>query len=88
MIEDSRKTFRRGVDRATYRKLGEAGLPIGADGRTAENVSRGLRQAAARLSGAPQERLDALAARLPADARERLAEALARAAGRGGEGER
>jgi len=66
--------FRRDACRSCYRKLGESNLPIGSDGRAVH----GLRQLAARLAGAPQERLDALAAKLPADARARLAKALER----------
>ena len=66
--------FRRDACRSCYRKLGESNLPIGPDGRAV----RGLRQLAARLAGAPQERLDALASKLPADARARLAKALER----------
>lgn len=69
--------FRRDACRSCHRKLGEAGLPIGPDGR----ATRGLRQVAARLSASPQERLDALAAKLPTDARARLEAALAKARG-------
>lgn len=73
--------FRRGRCRSCYRKLGEAGVPIGSDGRVVANVVRGLRQVSARLSGAPQERLDALVERMPVGARDRLERALARARG-------
>ena len=64
-----------------YKKLGEAGLPIGADRRAPANAARGVRQAAARLCGASQDRLDDLARRLPADARGRIELALQRARG-------
>ena len=40
--------FRRGVCRTAYRKLSEAGLPIGEDGRAASNASRALAEAARR----------------------------------------
>jgi len=69
---------RRGLCRTCYVKLGGAGLPCGPDGRVDANAARGLRQLVARLAGTPQERLDALAAKLPADARARLAKALER----------
>lgn len=78
------KVFARGVCRTAHRKLGEAGLPIGEDGRARANASRGLAQLAHRLSSASPERVDDIARRLRPDARERLAEALARAAGRDG----
>ena len=64
-----------------YRKLGDAGLPVGADRRAPANAARGVRQAAARLCGASQDRLDDLARRLPADARGRIELALQRARG-------
>lgn len=76
--------FRRGVCRTAYRKLSEAGLPIGEDGRTASNASRALAEAARRLSSASPERMDALAGRMRPEARERLREALDRASGRRG----
>ena len=76
--------FRRGVCRTAYRKLSDAGLPIGEDGRTASNSSRALAEAARRLSSASPERMDALAGRMRPDARERLREALDRASGRRG----
>lgn len=76
--------FRRGVCRTAYRKLSEAGLPIGEDGRTASNSSRALAEAARRLSSASPERMDALAGKMRPDARERLREALDRASGRRG----
>lgn len=82
------KVFARGVCRTAHRKLGEAGLPIGEDGRARANASRGLAQLAHRLSSASPERVDDIARRLRPDARERLAEALARAAGRDGKGGR
>lgn len=75
------KTFRRGVDRTTYRKLGDAGLPIGHDMRASANAAKSLRARAARLAGASQAHLDALAAEMPADARERLELALRKARG-------
>jgi hypothetical protein len=76
--------FRRGVCRTAYRKLSEAGLPIGEDWRTASNASRALAEAARRLSSASPERMDALAGKMRPDARERLREALDRASGRRG----
>ena len=82
------KVFARGVCRTAHRKLGEAGLPIGEDGRARANASRGLAQLAHRLSSASPDRVDDIARRLRPDARERLAEALARAAGRDGKGGR
>lgn len=75
------RAYARGVCRTCHRKLGESGHPIGPDGRGPANAIMGLRQAAARLSWAPQERLDALAARLPEDARERLLRAIEKARG-------
>lgn len=75
------RAYARGVCYSCFRKLGEAGLPIGPDGRSGANVIKALQQRARRLAGAPQEHLDALAARMPADARERLLMALAKARG-------
>ncbi len=76
--------FRRGVCRTAYRKLSDAGLPIGEDGRAASNASRAIAEAARRLSSASLERMNALAGRMRPDARERLREALDRASGRRG----
>lgn len=82
------KVYARGVCRTAYRKLSEAGLPIGDDRRETANASRGLAQLAHRLSSASPDRVDDIARRLRPDARERLAEALARASGRDGRGGR
>ena len=78
------RVFCRGVCRTAYRKLSDAGLPIGEDGRAASNASRALAEAARRLSSASPERMDALAGKMRPDARERLREALERASGRRG----
>lgn len=80
--------FRRGVCRTVYRKLSEAGLPIGDDRRDQANASRGLAQLAHRLSSASPERTEEIARRLRPDARDRLRDALDRAAGGNGKGER
>lgn len=82
------RIYARGVCRTAYRKLSEAGLPIGDDRRETANASRGLAQLAHRLSSASPDRVDDIARRLRPDARERLAEALARASGRDGRGGR
>ena len=73
--------FRRDACRSCYRKLGEAGLLIGPDRRPPANAAAGIRQAAARLSGAEQARLDGIVARMKPDARARLEAALAKARG-------
>lgn len=73
--------FRRGACRTCYRKLGGAGLPIGPDQRADAAIVRGLRNAAARLIGSSQARLDALVDRMPDDALARLRAALAKARG-------
>jgi hypothetical protein len=76
-------SFRRGLCRTCHRKLGEADAIDSEDGRLQENPTRGITEAARRLSSASPERMDALAGRMRPDARERLREALERASGKG-----
>lgn len=75
------RIYARGVCRTCFRKLGQAGLPIGPNGRAPANAAKALRARAARLSSSSQEHLDALAAEMPADARERMELALRKARG-------